>query len=261
MRFGSSTMFLREQPVTAALDLIAHTGFAAAEVWIEHIWHSGETIEEIRQRAEALGLVLSVHAATYDINICSSNSGIQRESRRQVVESLQIAAQLGAHIVTVHPGRYSSSRDADGAYWDTLVEAVAQFDETAAYYGLRLGIEGMENRPREFFVRPNDFQRLFDHPWKTIGLTIDIAHAQTVMNPLEYLDRISAPQIAHVHCSDNSQEHTHLPLGSGTLDLPNALAALRRKYDGWVSLEGYVPGQGEKIVRENAAYLHSLGLM
>jgi len=52
-----------------------------------------------------------------------------------------------------------------------------------------------------------------------------------------------------------------LPLGRGTLDLPAVLAALDQKYDGVVILEGYVPGQGERIVPANAEYLRARGLM
>ncbi len=261
MRFGSSTMFLREKPVTAALDLIARSGFVAAEVWIEHLWRSEETPELIKQRARDLGLTLTVHATSYDVNICSTNPGIRRESMRQMEESLEIAVRLGAQVVAMHPGFLSSSRASLETAWEFLLEAVAALDANAARAGLRLGVEAMERRAKEFFVLPSDLRRLFQRAWCSTGLTIDLAHAQTVMNPRDYLAQIPAAKIIHAHCSDNALKQTHLPLGRGALDLPAALTALGKNYDGIVIIEGYVPGQGESIVPANAEYLRTIGMM
>lgn len=261
MQFGSSTMFLREKPVSVALDLIARSGFSVAEVWIEHLWQSGETPETIKQRARDLGLTLTAHAPSYDVNICSTNPGIRRESLRQMEESLEIAARLGARVVAMHPGFLSSSRASLETAWESLFDAVAALDPQAARAGLRLGIEAMEKRAKEFFVLPSDLLRLFQRTYQATGLTIDLAHAQTVMNPLDYLAQIPADQIIHAHCSDNAPKQTHLPLGRGSFDLSAALRALGEKYDGIVILEGYVPGQGEKIVPANAEYLRARGWM
>ena len=261
MRFGSSTMFLREKPVTAALDLIARSGFAAAEVWVEHLWRSGETPAAIREHARGLGLTLTVHATSYDVNVCSTNPGIRRESLRQMEESLDIAARVGARVVAMHPGHLSSTRASLEGAWENLMGALALLDARAMELGVRLGIEAMEKNPKEFFVQQEDFRRLFIRDWQAIGLTVDLAHAQTVMNPLDYLAQVPAEKIVHAHCSDNAPQQTHLPLGRGTLDLPAVLAALDQKYDGVVILEGYVPGQGERIVPANAEYLRARGLM
>lgn len=259
MRFGSSTMFLREKPVTAALELIARSGFVAAEVWIEHLWRSDETPEVIKQRARDLDLMLTVHATSYDINICSTNPGIRRESLRQMEESLEIAARLDARVVALHPGFLSSSRASLETAWAALLDTVATLDAKAARYGLRLGVEAMEKRSKEFFVLPSDLQRLFQRAWQVTGLTIDLAHAQTVMEPRDYLAQIPAERIVHAHCSDNSPRQTHLPLGRGSFDLSTVLGALGEKYNGIVILEGYVPGQGEKIIPANAEYLRARG--
>ncbi|MCI0477455.1 MAG: sugar phosphate isomerase/epimerase [Anaerolineales bacterium] len=257
MQFGSSTMFLRDKPVTVALELIARSGFVAAEVWIEHLWRSDETPETIKQRARDLGLTLTVHATSYDINICSTNPGIRRESLRQMEESLEIAACLDARVVAMHPGFLSSSRASLETAWAALLETVAALDAKAARYGLRLGVEAMEKRSKEFFVLPPDLLRLFQRAYQATGLTIDLAHAQTVMEPRDYLAQIPAERIVHAHCSDNAPRQTHLPLGRGSFDLSAALDALGEKYDGIVILEGYVPGQGEKIVPANAEYLRA----
>ena len=48
---------------------------------------------------------------------------------------------------------------------------------------------------------------------------------------------------------------THLPLGKGNLAVPKVLKSLGTVYNGIVSLEGYTPGEGERLLAENMAYL------
>ncbi len=261
MQFGSSSYFFRERSVREALEVTARAGYAFVEVWIEHVWLTGETPEEIRRQALDLGLGLTVHGATHDVNICSTNPGIRRESRQQMQASLELAARLGAPVTTIHPGRLSSSRGDPEEAWGWLMEAVQALDRVAAREGVLIGMEAMENRPLELVVQPEACDRLLAETWQTVGLTVDLAHARTIMSPEAFLDRIPAERIVHVHCSDNSAQHTHLPLGRGTLDVAGALAALRRNYDGRVSLEGYVSKQGEAVVKANAEYLRERGLM
>jgi len=254
MKFGSSTMFLREKPVARALEAIARAGFAAAEVWLEHLWQSNESAETILRHARALGLILTLHAPNRDVNICSMNPGIRRESVRQMEESLVMAARLEAPVVVMHPGFLSSTRDSLQHAWESLFEVVAVLDANAASYGLRVGIEAMEKQSKAFFVTPTDLQRFCGLTLRATGLTIDLAHAQTVMEPRDFLAQTPADRIFHAHCSDSSPQQTHLPLGSGVLDLPAALSALGKRFDGIVILEGYVTGQGEQIVPANANY-------
>jgi len=261
MRFGSSTLFFQERSVREALQSIARCGFQAAEVWMEHLWWTGEAPEEVAQWARRLGLELSLHGASYDLNIASTNQGIRQESLRQVEESIITAARLGAETVVLHPGRLSSSRDSMDECWERLEEAVALIDGWADREGIRIGLEAMEKRFKEVYVTPADVRRLLSKGWTNIGLTLDIAHAYTLMDPVDYIAQLDNQWITHVHLSDSAAEAVHVPLGRGQLDIAAALRALGERYDGLVSLEGYVPDRGEETVRSNLAYLQHLGWM
>lgn len=260
MEFGLSTTILRDLSVTTALEVIAQAGFASAEIWIEHLWQSGETPEEIRRRAAELRLALTVHAPIVDLNLSSANRGIRRESRRQIEEALAIAARLDATIVTVHPGRLSSKLTVD-ACWELFLEAVAACDEIALREGLLVAFEGMEQRAKEYFITPAEIQRLFDHPWKATGLTVDLAHACTVMDPVAYLTQIPQAQVVHAHCSDQNAAKTHLPLGEGTVDVVLLLQMLGTWFSGRVVVEGAMPARGADIAPANAAYLRRHGFI
>jgi len=261
MRFGSSTLLLQERSVCEALEGIARCGFQAAEVWIEHLWRTGESPEKVARWARALELELSLHGASYDVNISSTNPGIRRESLCQAKESIVTAARLGAEVVVLHPGRLSSSRGSIEECWKRLQEAVVLMDEWADREGVKVGLEAMENRPREVYVSPADVHRLLSVGWTNIGLTLDIAHAYTLMDPVDYVAQLDSRWIIHVHLSDSTEEIVHVPLGHGQLDINAILRALSERYDGLVILEGYVPNQSEETVCSNRVYLQRLGWM
>ena len=261
MRFGASTYFLRERSVTQALDVIARVGYASAELWMEHYWSAGQRPLTIARHARTLGLNLTLHAASYDVNITSTNPGIRRESRRQIRSSLQLAAALGASVVVVHPGALSSAKEDRAAAWRCLEETVALLDEWAEQDGVQVGLENMEKRSKEIFVSPEDVARIFLHPWHHIRLTLDLAHTPTAMDPFAYLKQINPEWIGHVHLSDNAPSTTHLPLGRGQLPVVELLRILGRFYDGIVSLEGIEPGVGEQLLSHNMAYLHQHGFV
>jgi sugar phosphate isomerase/epimerase len=61
-------------------------------------------LQATRETLDDLGLKRTVNSPSRDVNITSSNPGIRRESMQQSIEALEIAAQLEATVVTVHPG-------------------------------------------------------------------------------------------------------------------------------------------------------------
>jgi sugar phosphate isomerase/epimerase len=260
-RFGCSTWFFQELSVSEALRTIERIGFSAAEIWMEHLWKSPESLDDIRRLAGDLGIALSLHAASYDVNIASSNPGIHRESLRQIEESLRAAAELGAGPVVVHAGRLSSSKGDMGEYWRMLSEAFDFLQRAAAECDAQIAIEVMEKRPKERFVAPEDVQRMMESKRPNLGLTLDLAHIQTVMNHEQFFHRIQKEWIFHVHLSDYSPASTHVPLGRGSMDIDGALLALSSHYRGVVIVEGYVPGAGLQTLESNRGYLRDHGWM
>lgn len=259
LQIGSSTTFLKDHHVSEALERIARSGYDSAEIWIEHLELTGESSTELARRARDLGLVVTVHAASYDLNPTSSNQGIARESRRQIDASLATAASLGARLVVVHPGRRSSSRDKWEHFWPELIDWVGELDEVADNYGIIVALELMENRPKEIFMLPEHAARLMESSWRQIKLTIDVAHMNTHGDPVEFLHDLDPDWIAHVHLSDNADWQTHLPLGRGDMDIPAVLNALQDLYSGIASIEGYVLGAGDSLLKDNMAYLRHHG--
>jgi len=258
--FGINTWFFQEYSVKETLREIKKIGFQAAEVWMEHLLKTGEKPEEIRDIASDLDLELSLHATSYDINLTSINRGIREESLRQAVEAITVGARMGANIVVMHPGRLSASRVNKKESWEQLLKVLEYLDEIADKKSVRIGLEAMEKRPKEIVVTPEDLHNLFNRTWKRIGLTLDIAHANTLENPISYINKLDKRWIQHLHISDAAPGETHIPLGRGIIEIYKIINELKRFYNGLIIVEGYIPSEGEAIAKENFNYLKTLGL-
>ncbi len=255
MEFGINTWFFKESEVKTALRKIKESGFNTAEVWMEHILATGENPEEISEYAKVLEMKLTFHSTSYDINLTSINEGIRTESLNQARLAVEMSDQLGAEVLVIHPGRLSASRCSLSDYWSRLDEAFEKINSWARNYGVKVGVEAMEKKVNEVYTNPEHIKKMLMKEWSNIGLTLDIAHTFTVMNPEDYIAEINPEWIFHVHLSDGDRNHTHLPLGKGLIDINGVLKFLKNIYNGIVIIEGYVPSKGEETVQNNYNFL------
>ncbi|MBO8141603.1 MAG: sugar phosphate isomerase/epimerase [Firmicutes bacterium] len=220
------------------LRMAADLGYNGVEVWAEHVWQRADDPEAVRRLAESLGLSLTVHAASWDLNLAAINRGIREQSCREVERSMDLAAQLGAGLVTVHPGRASFTMENIDQHWAWLVESLRRLAAVAAERGVRLAVENMEPIRKEFINWPTDVNRLLDEVGDPrVGCTYDIAHVALERSAVECFQQLD--RVVLVHLSDADGTALHRPLGRGTIDLPAIVRFLRNHYDGWIVLEGY----------------------
>jgi sugar phosphate isomerase/epimerase len=102
----------------------------------------------------------------------------------------------------------------------------------------------IENLPGDYNSAPQLGELL--EPLPDLGLHLDIGHAnlQVPFNTTEEILTAYGSRLRHVHLHDNKGGFAdlHLPLGSGTVDLPAAIRALKRcGYDGTITLEVFTP--------------------
>jgi sugar phosphate isomerase/epimerase len=259
LSFGISTTVLREHPVSYALERIAMAGYSSAEIWPWHLERWGERSQEIKNLVNDLGLRLTMHAPAEGLNPISLDIELAGSSRRQITESLHLAVVLGAEVIAVHPGRRDSLDEALDDAWMRMLDWVVELEARASNLNLRIGLELMEKLPLEIFMTPRDAARLMEMQFDHVGITVDIAHMNTHMNPVNFLEQIQSEWINHVHLADNAPHRVHLPLGEGQIDIGGVLTDLSKKYQGIVSIEGSVSGQGEALLAGNLSVLRKLG--
>ncbi len=263
MKIGVASIFLREHPLLGGMGSIASAGYAGVEVWVDHMRVFGEDPGAIRRRAAELGLCLTMHAPHYDLNPLSSNPAIRRESRAQLLASLELAAELETEVAVIHPGHMSASWETADMYFPKLLEFAGDLGRRAHELGVTACVELMERRGKEFFQTPEDADRLMALDVPGLGVTVDIAHLYTLDAPegeAGVMKRINPDWIRHVHLSDSGPGATHMLLGKGRVDIAGTLAALPGGYQGMIMVEGYVPGRGGEVILENMNYLKGLSI-
>ena len=266
MDFLLSSNVLIDFPLKDALEIFAQKKVDGVEIWVEHLWKERSSLEDLRGFMDSMGLKRTLHAPTRDVNITSSNPGIKAESVRQTLEALEIAYQLGIEVVTVHPGHMSSSKDSPEDFFEEQTQALFRIGKKAKELGIKVGVEVMERKPGELVVAPEDLNVLLDIVnLDSLGTTFDIAHAAThykdSVEPaqlngsiVDYMKRLR--KIYNVHVSNSSLEKVHLPLSRGAYDFLPVLKELSEIYEGTVSIEGFVPGDGMRVLEENMNVIH-----
>jgi len=253
MKISLSTKILWETNLIDSLRLIKEKGYNGAEIWVDQIQRDIKEINWLKKYLKQLGLEVTLHSPNNDLNLSSTNNEIRRISIKQIEESIKLASKLGLKIITVHPGRKTSSRDNLDRIWELQLDSFNQLVKTAEEYDVFLGIENMELRAKEIIIFPKDINRLiFSIQSKCVGITLDLAHIATIGNfdVKKYISELPK-KIIHVHLSDSNKSTTHLPLGWGKLNLPEMLFDLQEEYDKNVVIEGYVPGREIEVLENN----------
>jgi len=240
LQIGVASELLRSHNLLQVIDLVAAAGFQGIEIWVDHWQRSELTPRRLLRHLQSSGLAWTMHADMRDLNLTSSNSGIYRESLRQINKSITLAAAIEARVLTLHPGHMSSSKGSPEDYWPRQVEVFARLADHAAAAGVQLAVENMEPRAGEFIISLADIQRLLAAVGRpSLGVTLDLAHLYGQERVEAFIT--GAPQLVNVHLSDASPGCRHLLLGRGESNYRRLLDILCRRYDGLIILEGYTP--------------------
>ncbi len=252
MKVAISSLLFKSYSLDRVIDLARGRGISWLEVWSEHFWRDDNG--QLLQILSKSGLDISVHGPIADLNITSTNSGIRKESLRQVLQAVEQAARMGARVITVHPGYMTGKKGQPESIWDSNIEALAQVAKRGKEVGILVAMETMEKRPKEVVINPEIANRIIDTiDMDNLGLTFDISHAHTVMNVVEFIR--SLRRIIHVHISDTKSGKTHVLMGRGEIDFGPVLRALKEKYDGALVIEGWHPEDEMGMVEKSTSFL------
>lgn len=246
---GLSTTLLWGYNVPEALGIAASLGYTGAEVWAEHAWTHGDATSDIRTQSQDLGLHLTVHSASWDLNLTARNEAIRRTSVEQVIRSIDFAAEVGATMITVHPGRATLHGKHLEWHWERQVESFRLLAEEGAARGVLVNVELMEPIRREFFIEPEDVNRLLaavSHA--NLGVTFDVAHVPLDRQPDEMLRALH--RVDEVHISDSTREKLHVPLGKGEIDFMPVFRAIAAS-GAPVTIEGYESRKSTELAEWN----------
>jgi sugar phosphate isomerase/epimerase len=242
MRYGAMNFPIK--PITGEIDRIAALGFDYVELAMDppeaHFRQLSAMGGEIRTRLGDLGLGLICHMPTF-VSTADLTDSIREASIDEVLGSLDVAAELGAEKVVLHPSVVMGMASLVMAEaMARSLDALHRFVTHAAVLELPLCLENMFPRVSPYVEAPR-FAPLFAQ-FTELRLTFDAAHAHigdlAGRRIKAILDRWGK-RIGHVHLSDNDgYGDSHLTLGAGTLPLEMILKRLAAMgYDDTITLE------------------------
>jgi sugar phosphate isomerase/epimerase len=239
--FAVSSMFFHEYTTPEIFGYVSQAGLDGIEYWLEtpHFWLRGLPAGEVlacRDRHPELSAI-TVHAPILDLNPCSINPEVAEVSIHYAVRSVAIAEQLGARILTVHPGRRTAKRPPGAADFMRFEHYLTSLREVAMHNSLKICMENMEPAVNSFLCTPERVRQLLDdEPW--LFFTLDISHAlaQSDEEPFRYIE-LCHDRLANVHLSRKEGRTLHLPLDENPL-MAAVLHALKdARYTGPLTLE------------------------
>jgi sugar phosphate isomerase/epimerase len=150
-------------------------------------------------------------------------------------ETLTVAAELGARLLTVH--LWMDPRFVKPELLSQKREALGEVCRFAAGLGVVVSLENLSEDAE-------DLRRALDEI-PELSITLDVGHGQLLTGTNTSYDIIDKliERVGHVHLHDNRggggvKDDLHLPIGSGIIDFPAILGALvRGGYDGTMTLE------------------------
>lgn len=242
MQYGAMNFPIK--PVTDELADIAGLGFDYLELTMDppraHYSTLRQQMQTIVNDLQSRGMFVICHLPTF-VSTADLTDSIRQASVQEIVNSLDVAAELGARKVVLHPGHIGGL----GSYViETALahanNSLAVIIDRAQKLGLCVCLENMFPRCRAF-VEPDDFVDILKR-FPDLKLTLDTGHANIGAKGgrriLEFIEKFGH-RIGHLHVSDNFGERDdHILLGSGAIDFKKIAHAIKRcGYDDTATLE------------------------
>ncbi len=236
-----SSMFFHEYTTPEIFDFVSRAGLNGIEYWLEtpYFWLRDLPADEVLacrdHHPEIPGF--TVHAPILDLNPCSINPAVAEVSVQYAVRSVAIAEQLGASVLTVHPGRRTAKRPPGEADFARFGHYLSALRDVALRNSLKISMENMEPAVNSLLNTPERVRQLLDdEPW--LFFTLDTSHAlaKSDEEPLRYIE-LCHDRLANVHISRKDGKTLHHPLDRNPLmaDVMDALQDAR--YTGPLTLE------------------------
>lgn len=210
---------------------------------------------EIMAALRDLGWGLVCHLPTF-VHTADLTESIRRASCAEVLDSLGLAAELGARKVVLHPSTViGMARHVPAIAHRYAQEMLAAVMARAEQLGIMVCLENLFNRLTPFSAPDYLAECLERFPLLALTLDVGHAHLQTGGNThlIDLIARFGA-RIRHLHVSDNFGRHDdHLPVGAGSVDFAALADALRHTgYDETITLEVFADDRAQ-LVRSREA--------
>jgi sugar phosphate isomerase/epimerase len=250
LRFGYGTNGFANHRLADAIAVIADLGYVGVALTLDHDHldpFSPGLAREVARTADLLrdrdlGVVIET-GARYLLDPWRKHAPTFLHDERAVRvdflrRAVRIGADLGAEAVSCWAGVRPSDVD-DATAWCRLVAGVAEVVTTADEHGVPIGFEPEPGMLVEDIAGWRRLRAALGEP-AAFGLTLDIGHCRC-LEPVGVPECVAgvAEHLVNVQIDDMVRGvHEHLEFGTGEIDFPPVLGALRDGgYRGLVAVE------------------------
>jgi len=235
------TMNHPARELLSEIEWIAGMGFEFIDLTLEPpsgaVWKID--VGAVRAALEKHKLAVVGHTAYY-LPLCSPFETIRRAAVEELKLCLKVFAQLGAKWMNLHPDGNAPLHPLEFVIERNL-QTLRDLSTMSRDLGVGLMLENLPGR----FNTVRQLAPLLD-PLPEVGLHLDIGHSNLMIEPNSADELVAAygNRLRHVHLHDNKggDKDLHLPLGTGTVDVPHYIRTLKNSgYDGTITLEVFTP--------------------
>lgn len=228
---------------------ISCTGFSASPVsdWVgpisEHfdLWEIFSEAEHtvyrdaplIRELLDGHDLACQVHSPICDWNPAALSDRLREASIKETMANIVAAEEIGAKVVTVHPGLSSMAvAGMEARAVERARSAMRALDRFAAGHDLTLAIENMPAVPYFLGRTAEQLAEIVDGT--DLGVCFDIGHANTT-GQIDAMIDLLGDRIVNIHIHDNhGSRDEHLTIGEGDIDFGRVIGRLGGYRGNWI---------------------------
>lgn len=184
---------------------------------------------------------IQIHGPFINVNLCSNNKLISEASIKSYIEAAKICIELGAKILTIHPG-----------VGDFLIKSLREFNKINLINALNRLLDFtntleialcIENMPSNTYMLldENEIESFFNRINRSeLYLTYDTSHFYTTDGDVKLLWEKMYKKIRNIHIVDNfsKETDTHPPLGTGKINFNDIFSLINQySYNGALIIE------------------------
>ena len=211
------------------LEFALQHGFKALELGSYTLWPliiDAGSRRHIRSLAAAQGVDLSIHFIHRGVAPASHQPERRACHRSELEQTLELASDIGAQVVVVHPGPIDCPGVAPTRApetirreaWENLRGFLEETAPRAQEAGVVICVENLHHAPGQVIQSYAELLELVQAVSSpAVQITLDTGHADLSDGITGALDTF-APYLRHMHIHDSDGQRDHLEIGQGNLD-------------------------------------------
>lgn len=250
-----SSMLMWNASLDQIFSMAYKNGFDGIELWAEQFSAREYSIDEYKKLSSLYPVKTIVHSYSKDLNLASLNKGILKASIQETKKGIDLANELGAYEITVHPGQRALPVDIEG-YYHRLYSSLEEIYMYAKERLIDISLEIMEKDGKNFIVNPEEMIKLTGSMFDKFYYTLDVAHCNEEKEIFYALDNMK--RISKIHISNRIGDNLHTPLFKGDYLFDELIPRLQC-YNLPLVVEGFDTDIQFSIINKNINLLKNIG--